>query len=107
MSNESVFSSGLEVDVSGELEVAGPGVTGDAADLAEGSLPEDRCGSIERDLVPDVDAVDLEDEVTDFSREVEALFRSKIQVLGAWRPQLEGRSTGHISVQVDGRASDL
>ncbi len=65
----------------GELEVARSRCTGDAADLAEVCVPERRCGIREGDLVPDVDAVDLEVEGSDVPGQRDALAEGGIEVL--------------------------
>ena len=79
----------LEVEMSGELEVARSRRAGDAADLPEVCVPERRCGIRERDLVPDVDAVHLEDKGADVFWQIEALAQRGIEVLVAGSPQGE------------------
>ena len=96
-----IYQRALEVDVSGELEVARSGRAGDAADLAEVRVAKRRCGIRECDLVPDVDAVDLKDEGSDVLGQIEALAQGGIEVLVAGTSQGERSGTRRVADQID------
>src|SRR5258705_2382783 len=87
--------------MSGELEVARSGRSGDAADLAEVCVAKRRCWIREGDLVPDVDAVHLEDKGTDVLWQIEAFAQRGVEVLVAGTPQGERCGARRIADQID------
>src|SRR5258708_23431166 len=87
--------------MSGELEVARSGRTGDAADLPEVCVAKRGCWIRECDLVPNVDAVHLEDKGADVLGQIEASAQSGIEILVAGTAQGERGGTGCIADQID------
>lgn len=72
-----------------ELEVAG--TVRYAGDLAEVRVPKGSSGPRERNLVPGIQAIHLEDERSNILRQIEIPMQGGIEILVARIPQTERR----------------
>ena len=89
--------------MSGELEVARSWRrSGGTADLAEVCVPKRLCRIGERDLVPDVDAVHLEDKGPNVPGQREASAQGGVEVLVSGASEGERGGARRVAEEIDG-----
>src|SRR5438270_12472471 len=94
-------ASGLEVDVTRELEVSRTVAASGAGDRSEVAGTERSDRITERNLIPDVEAINLEYEVAEVLREREAAAQPGIQILGTRIAEVQGLRARCIADEVD------